>query len=108
MEHVYGFVHVADIAEVHRLLLRHPPYNPNGNVFNVGSGRGHSVIDIYKAVLKQLNCEENFIFEEQREGDPPTLITNISKIKDILDWSPKFSSIQRIIDDAIKWSMISS
>jgi UDP-glucose 4-epimerase len=42
-------------------------------------------------------------FTDRREGDPPVLVANSSKIKKILGWEAKYSDINTIISSAWNW-----
>jgi len=101
---IRDYVHVLDIAKAHCLLMKSHFKGNTGDIFNVGSGSGHSVMQVYNEVIQQMESEDNFIIEPQRDGDPSILVTDISKLKETHNWYPLNSNIQNIVKDAIKWS----
>jgi UDP-glucose 4-epimerase len=42
---------------------------------------------------------------ERREGDPPVLIADSSKMKQKLNWKPKYDSLEYIIKSAWQWEL---
>jgi len=40
---------------------------------------------------------------ERRHGDPPELVANSSKIKNVLKWTPKYDDIEYIVRTAWEW-----
>ena len=41
--------------------------------------------------------------ESNRPGDPAYLVADINKVKQILDWQPTQSSIDNVVETAVKW-----
>ncbi|UVW35654.1 UDP-glucose 4-epimerase GalE [SAR92 clade bacterium H455] len=98
---VRDYVHVEDIAQAHVLAMEN--YQPNvGNIYNIGSNTGASVIEIIK------QCEEaccnaiNWQFAPRRPGDPATLVASSKKLRDELHWRPRHS-LEAIIQSAYDW-----
>ena len=58
--------------------------------------------DVTQRVLDTLR-EADVIEAERREGDPPVLVADPSRITEALGWQPQHSSLEPIIESAWKW-----
>jgi UDP-glucose 4-epimerase len=70
---------------------------------NVGYGRGHSVLEVIKAVREVSGA--NFPVEKcgRRAGDLAVSIASNEKLRTVLRWSPLFDDLNTIVDQALKW-----
>jgi len=71
--------------------------------FNLGNGNGFSVLDIIESCMRVTNSSIDYKFVDRREGDPPRLVADSSKAKDLLSWNIEFSSLDEIILSAYEW-----
>ena len=78
-------------------LIKSLELSEGHHFFNVGSGLGHSVIDIAKKIAKELNWEGNFKLDETKPDGVLEKKVNPELGKEILKWSPEIS-----IDEGIK------
>ncbi len=99
---VRDYIHVYDLAIGHIKALNYLLENKESNIFNLGSGKGYSILKIIK-VFKNLNLDIKYEFLPRREGDIAELIADITKAKKILGWLPINSEIETIISTAYKW-----
>ena len=76
----------------------------NCNIYNLGNGRGVSVLEIIKKVEMITKEKVRYKISKRREGDPPLLIASSSKFKNDFEWSPKFTKIEEIIFHAYQWA----
>jgi len=95
------YVHVLDLAEVHLIALEKLFQGITGN-YNVGTGKGTSVLETIRICEEVTGREINKKICERREGDPARLIADASKIKRDLNWSAKHD-IYDIIKSAWEW-----
>ena len=101
---VRDYVHVTDIAKAHILAIE----NNIKGIYNIGSVRGYSNLEIFDAVETFLLNEEvihNKIvvhIEPNREGDPSTLIASSTKLKSETNWKPE-KDLYDIIHDLYCW-----
>jgi dTDP-glucose 4,6-dehydratase len=73
------------------------------NVFNLGTGRAISVLEIAKMVLKEFNLSDDFlIFVEERPGQVDTHISSTDKSENILKWKAN-TSFQEGLKKTIEW-----
>ena len=76
------------------------------SIFNLGSGRGYSVLEIINVISKKINLQNIksfFIISPRRLGDNTRLVCNYSKAFKFLKWKPKNSNLKKIIKDEIIW-----
>ena len=85
---VRDYVNVLDLAEAHRLAYEYLLKNNKTYVFNLGTGNGHSVKEVFDACEKVLNKKIPVEIKDRRSGDPAKLYADITKAKEILKWFP--------------------
>ena len=103
---IRDYVHVEDVADAHLLALNHlaaqsePGYF---QAFNVGSGKGFSVLEVMAAAERVTGQWVPYTFEHRRAGDPAVLVASADKAKRVLGWEPKYPSLDEIIRTAWVW-----
>ena len=98
---VRDYVHVMDLADAHLKALRFVD-KIKCNSYNLGSGIPTSNKQLLDAVQKFTGKMEITI-KPRRPGDPDSLVADISRTKNELDWNPSNSSIDNIVSTAVKW-----
>ena len=96
---IRDYTHVYDIADAHIKALEYE--GPEG-VFNIGTGRGESVIDIINAFEDYTGKKIQINLTGRRMGDPSQTFANIDLAINHLNWSPKYS-LSDIVEHAYKW-----
>jgi UDP-glucose-4-epimerase GalE len=108
---VRDYIHVNDLADAHVLALqfldgRHKSHTRKTQgealALNLGTGRGHSVLEIMKEAEKVTGRAVRQKIGERRPGDPPTLIADPTKANQLLGWKAK-RSLANIVSTAWKW-----
>jgi len=99
---VRDYVHVTDVAEAHLLSLLELNKDAVCNIYNVGSGKGTSNLELIKKI-EQYYGPMDILKLNRRSGDPAELVADITKIKNDLKWEPKNSSIDNIIRSVVQW-----
>ena len=97
------FIHVEDLADAHIKALIYLLQNKKSIQVNLGTGSGHSVLDIINGVEKHFNKKLNVKIASRREKEPCALIADNTKAKKILLFSCKHSDLKTIIKSAAKW-----
>jgi UDP-glucose 4-epimerase len=97
---IRDYVHVSDLAEAHVLAVEHLLRDGASEVFNVGTGSGHSVLDVVTAVERVAGTKVPYVMGPRREGDPPSLVADSQKLQCALGWRPKRADLDRIVADA--------
>lgn len=93
------FIHVLDLASAHVSAYKYIcNMNENNNVFNIGTGKGTSVLEIIDAFEKYNNVKIPYNFSEKRPGDIDIVYCNSSKAEKILNWKSKYT-LQNIVKD---------
>ena len=100
---IRDYIHVADLAAAHVLSLQHlEAGNPSG-VFNCGYGHGYSVREIAAAVKRVSGVDFPVVESGRRAGDPPALISDPSRIRATMAWTPAHDDIDAIALSAYAW-----
>ncbi len=95
------FVHVKDVCQA--LILALKKKNSTNEVYNVGTGIAIKIKEIAEIITKKINPKLSLIYNQQfRIGDIRHCVADISKIKNRLGYSPKFT-FQEGVDDLIDW-----
>jgi len=97
---IRDYIHVSDLAEAHVLAVEHLLNGGASNVFNVGTGHGHSVKEVLESVERVTGKKVPHTVGPRREGDPPRLVANSQKLQATLGWKPTRTDLDRIVDDA--------
>ena len=99
---VRDYVHVMDLADAHLKSINYASENNVAEVFNLGSGAPASNKQLLDTVQKYTG-KMDIKIESNRPGDPAYLVADINKVKQILDWQPTQSSIDNVVETAVKW-----
>ncbi|MFD2616327.1 UDP-glucose 4-epimerase GalE [Terrilactibacillus laevilacticus] len=100
---IRDYIHVKDIASAHIKSLNYLlSNNPSNKIYNLGTGKGHSINEIINYCEKEASKKAKTKYRKRRPGDPDTLVGDYSKIHKELHWEPKYT-IQDIIHSAWKW-----
>jgi UDP-glucose 4-epimerase len=95
---VRDYVHIADLAEAHIKAIDFINSGLKNEIFNLGGGSdGISVKKIVRQAFEVIGYEMPIIDGARREGDPSSLIADISKAAFILGWSPKYNIRESIL-----------
>jgi len=93
---IRDFVHVEDVARAHVAALERP------GVYNLGSGRGASVVEIVEVARRVTGKEIPLRFEPPRPGDPKVLVADISRARRDLGWEPRHD-LRSIVAGTWEW-----
>lgn len=99
---VRDYIHVADLAVVHRVALETQP-EAALRCYNVGTGRGVSVTEVIDACREVTGRDIPAVPSPRREGDPPELYADPTKIMRELGWEAEYTDIRRTIETAWAW-----
>jgi len=101
---VRDYIHVSDLAAAHVLALEALIEEPSRSmVMNCGYGRGFSVLEVLDAVDRVTNMKIERHMSPRRAGDPPTLISDPSRLKAALPWQPVHADLDQIVTHALAW-----
>ena len=95
---VRDFVHVMDVADGHVAMLKSNKQNKDLKVYNFGTGKGSSVLEIIKTFEKQTGKKVLYKFTKKRKGDVAVSYCSPKKAINELNWKIKYDLNQAMID----------
>jgi len=96
---VRDYVHVGDLANAHLLALDALD-GLDALVCNLGSGTGHSNIEVIQAVREVTGRPLEVRTVPRRAGDPAVLVASNDRARELLGWEPARSGLRQIVGDA--------
>jgi UDP-glucose-4-epimerase GalE len=100
---VRDYTHIWDIAQAHLCALKYLDQGGITDCFNIGAGKGKSVLEVFNEFQSQLGKPIAMRIGEKRPGDIPINYADTSKAQGILKWQPVMSDTVSIVRDAINW-----
>lgn len=100
---VRDYVHVADVAEAHVLALRRLLAGGSSCALNLGTGRGHSVYEVVKAVECVTGARVPLKVTARRPGDPPVLVADTRRAAQELGFRARHADLAQIVESAWRW-----
>lgn len=101
---VRDYIHVSDLVAAHvdalALLIDD---KEKSHTFNVGYGRGYSVLEVLDSVDRVTNMTVDRQMNGRRAGDPDALIADNSAILAALPWRPRHDNLDGIVRHALAW-----
>jgi UDP-glucose-4-epimerase GalE len=99
---IRDYIHVDDLASAHLLALE--ALGPGKRIIcNLGTGRGHSVREVIRAVEEVTGRKVAVRETARRPGDPPELVANAERAGRELGWRPRFTDLRQIVETAWGW-----
>jgi len=80
-------------------------FNPNKNfkIYNIGSGKGFSVLEVVRELERVLNKNIEIIYKNRRSGDPQFAVADNTSFSNYFDWKPKYSDLRTMIETELNW-----
>jgi UDP-glucose 4-epimerase len=100
---IRDYIHVSDLARAHAAALAHLRGDGASMTFNCGYGRGYSVLDVIEATKRASGSDFTVRMAERRPGDPASLIADVRRIREVLNWSPQLDHLDTIVSHALAW-----
>lgn len=97
------YIHVSDLAAAHVAAVSASLPAGAFEALNVGTGQGQSVRQVIAAVSRAVGRQTPLTVGARRPGDPPSLVADPARIRTVLGWSARSSSLDQIISDAVRW-----
>jgi UDP-glucose 4-epimerase len=99
---IRDYIHVEDLVSAH--LLAAESLRPGmGEVYNLGSERGFSVLEVIRACSEVVGAKIPTIERPRRPGDPAILVASSEKIRKALGWVRKYPDLKTIVQHAWNW-----
>lgn len=102
---IRDFIHVTDLAKAHVRALEKIDKTDVASyydVFNVGTGQGHSVLEVIRTFEQVNNLRLNYSFEPRRPGDVIKIYAQSDKINSELNWKAE-KTLAESLSDAWRW-----
>ena len=100
---VRDYIHVQDLAQAHWLALEYLQNGGESDAINLGNGNGFSILEILNVIERITGKKVPHQFQDRRSGDPAKLVGSNAKAREILQWSPEFPDLEKIIQTAWNW-----
>ncbi|SDQ22219.1 UDP-glucose 4-epimerase GalE [Streptococcus equinus] len=99
---VRDYIHVVDLAKGHVAALQKLAAGSGLSVYNLGTGKGYSVLDMIKNMSEVVGFDIPYQILPRRKGDIATCYADASKAKEELGWEAKYD-IYRMCQDSWRW-----
>ncbi len=99
---VRDYIHVEDLAEAHLRAITSIA-GPGFQAFNLGTGLGHSVLDVIRAAREVTGHAIPLEIGPRRAGDAAELYANADLVRHALGWMPRYTSLAQIVASAWGW-----
>lgn len=101
---IRDFIHVVDLAVGHVKALHKAIDTQGVHIYNLGTGRGYSVMDMLTTFEKISGRRIPYIFEQRRPGDVAISYADPNKARLELDWTAE-RSIEQMCEDSWRWQL---
>lgn len=101
---VRDYIHVADLARGHVKAVRKLEDKEGVSIFNLGTGKGYSVLEMVRAMEKASGKEIPYEIKPRREGDIAICYSDAAKAKAGLGWAAQHG-LEEMCRDAWRWQM---
>ena len=96
------YIHVADIAQAHRLALAQIERIGAG-IYNMGNGAGYSNQEVIETVRRVTGHAIPVCPKPRRKGDPARLVASAARIRRVLGWEPDYADLGTMVETAWAW-----
>lgn len=97
------YIHVADLACAHLLALRYLARGGGSGGFNLGNGKGFSVLEVIRTAERVSGKKICVKMAPRRAGDPAALVASSTLARRVLGWKPQYAALETIIAHAWQW-----
>jgi UDP-glucose 4-epimerase len=99
---VRDYIHVLDLADGHVAALRHLIDKPSCITVNLGTGRGHSVLELVRAFEQASGRDIPFDMAARRPGDVAACYADVSLARELLGWQSR-RELRAMCEDSWRW-----
>lgn len=100
---IRDYIHVVDLVSAHVCAYRRLSRGDVSNVFNLGTGQGHTVKEVIETAREVTGRPIHVEIGARRPGDPPELVADARKAEQVLGWRPVHSDLKTMIETAWNW-----
>jgi UDP-glucose 4-epimerase len=99
---IRDYVHVMDVADGHLAALRHLDASPGASTFNLGVGRGTSVLELLGAFGRACGTDIRHSIGPRRRGDAAAYWADVGLMRHATGWTAR-RTVSDICNDAWRW-----
>lgn len=102
---IRDYIHVVDLAKAHVVAVQRLLSGNNTSkleIYNIGTGRGSSVLEVVRAFEKVSNLRLNYKIVDRRQGDIITIYADTNKANEVLGWKAE-KTMEEALESAWKW-----
>ena len=100
---IRDFIHVYDIAEIHLKVLEKINRLNVSKILNCGYDKGVSVLEVAREFKNQSFKNVKILRTNRRKKDIVKIIASNNKLKNFINWRPKFNSLNKIVKSCLNW-----
>lgn len=104
---VRDYIHVVDLAKGHLKAIEYASRNKGVETFNLGTGKGYSVLDIVNAFEEANGVEVPYTIVDRRPGDVAECYANVKKAEKMLGWHAEKDLVD-MCKDSWRWQQNST
>jgi UDP-arabinose 4-epimerase len=94
---IRDYIHVTDLAIANVLALNYLLAGGSSLTVNLGTGKGHTTLDVLAAIERITGKRVPLLFKQRRAGDSPILIADAALARKELGFRPKYSELDNIV-----------
>ena len=99
---IRDYIHVSDLADAHLKALDYLKHENQDLVINLGTSNGLSVLEIMQIAREVSGQEFNYTLGPRRAGDPAVVLAKAELAEELLDWKPKHSDAQTLLETTLR------
>ncbi len=88
---IRDYIHILDLVDSHNAILKYLHKNRGFQIFNVGTGKGLTVLEIIKKFQSINKIKIKIKIKNKRSGDVPVVYASVKKINKLIGWKSKYS-----------------
>ncbi len=100
---VRDYIHVHDLARAHLSAVDYLRSGGESTTINCGYGHGFSVREVLATVERVAGRKLDIREEPRRDGDPPALVAEASRVRQLLGWQPELDDLEQIVKTSLAW-----
>lgn len=100
---IRDYIHVSDLAQAHLAAL--DVIRDRSVVYNVGTGTGHSNMEVIRSVERVTGRQVPWLPAPRRPGDPARLVAGAARLRAETSWIPRFVTLDEIVETAYRWRL---
>ncbi len=100
---IRDYIQVTDLVRAHVQALAYLRGGGGSLTCNCGYGHGRSVFEVIEVVKKVSGIDFDVRLSGRRAGDPAALVAGADRIRQVLDWQPRYDDLEVIVRQAFDW-----